>query len=359
VDAGKTRPSAPVYEFGPFRLDSLRRTLERGAEALPVTSKMFDMLLALVESRGLTLGKDELLQTVWPDAVVEEKNLAVNISALRKILGENPAEHRYIVTVPGQGYRFVAAVTIASDQGEEPRTPAAGRSSGGPTPSAIRVVIADDHPILLRGLRQAVELDPYLLVVAEADGGASAILQIAAKRPDVAVVDIDMPGTDGLEVVRELARRGVQVPTVFLTMHDREDLFNDAMDLGVKGYVLKDSLVDEIVDGIRTVAAGRHYVSPSLSSYLVNRGVRTASLRCRTPGPGDLTPVEQRILSMIAEDKSSKDIADQLCIHYRTVENHRTTICAKLGIHGSNALLRYALQHRDDLGRRPVRTRAR
>ena len=118
----------PFYEFGPFRLDVLKRLLLREGEVVPLTSKAFETLLALVEGRGQILEKDELLSRIWPDAVVEEKNLTINISTLRKALGESPREHRYIVTVPGRGYRFVADVQEMA--GEEAR-PSEGAGGAG------------------------------------------------------------------------------------------------------------------------------------------------------------------------------------------------------------------------------------
>src|SRR5258706_9309962 len=110
-----TQAAKPIYEFGSFRLDAVKRLLWREGEPVPLTSKSLETLLALVESRGEILDKDSLMSRIWPDTVVEEKNLTINISALRKALGENPREHRYIVTVPGRGYRFVAEVQEISD----------------------------------------------------------------------------------------------------------------------------------------------------------------------------------------------------------------------------------------------------
>lgn len=110
-----TQASKRIYEFGSFRLDAVKRLLWREGEPVPLTSKSLETLLALVESRGEILDKDSLMSRIWPDTVVEEKNLTINISALRKALGENPREHRYIVTVPGRGYRFVAEVQEISD----------------------------------------------------------------------------------------------------------------------------------------------------------------------------------------------------------------------------------------------------
>lgn len=104
-----------MYEFGPYRLDAARRTLSRGGEPLPLTSKLFDTLLALVGNRERVLLKDELMNLVWPDSFVEEVNLAQNISALRKLLGESPGQNRYIATIPGKGYRFVSEVRDAHE----------------------------------------------------------------------------------------------------------------------------------------------------------------------------------------------------------------------------------------------------
>ena len=161
--------------------------------------------------------------------------------------------------------------------------------------SKIRVVIADDHPIFSRGLCQVLLGDPSFELVAEAQDGEAALQQIEEQRPDVAVLDIDMPKKDGFDVVRAMEQRKLVSAVVFLTMHKDEELFNGAMNLGVRGYVLKESAFTEIVDSIKTVAAGRHFVSPSLSTYLLNRRNRHEALGggaarpegtycCRAPG---------------------------------------------------------------------------
>ena len=213
----------------------------------------------------------------------------------------------------------------------------------------ITVLIADDHPIVRRGLRQVIEADTMLRVVDEVGDGKTAFSRLLELKPNVAVLDIDMPGMDGFEVTREVGRRSLSVGVIILTIHSEEDIFNEALDLGVKGYVVKDSAVTDIVAGIKAVAAGQHYISPALSSYLVNRRVRTRALKAEKPSLNKLTPTERRILNLIAEYKTSKDIAEELFIHYRTVENHRTNICQKLDLHGSHALLKFALKHKSEL----------
>lgn len=213
----------------------------------------------------------------------------------------------------------------------------------------IRIVLADDHPIVRRGLRLTIESDPRLQVVAEANDGEEALAQIQAQRPDVTVLDIDMPRLDGFGVARALQQARLAVEVVFLTLHSEEDMFQAAMELGAKGYILKESAVDEIVQGIKSVAKGQHFVTPSLTGYLLNRRQRAQQLTAEVPGLSSLTPTEQRVLQLVAANQSSKEIADSLFIHYRTVENHRTNICQKLGLSGPNALLKFALQNKDKL----------
>jgi len=213
----------------------------------------------------------------------------------------------------------------------------------------IRVVIADDHPIVRQGLRQMIETDPGLKIVAEAGDGGAALEQIKALRPEVAVVDIDMPVQDGFAVAKAIREQKLPVELIFLTIHREEELFQAAIDVGVKGYVLKDSATTDIIAGIKAVAAGQPYISPSLSAYLINRGGRAAALAREKPGIEDLTPTERHVLKLIAEDKTSKEIAEELFISYRTVETHRTNITRKLDLHGSLALIRFAAAHKSQL----------
>jgi len=150
-------------------------------------------------------------------------------------------------------------------------------------------------------------------------------------------------------VAREIRKKRLPVDIVFLTIHGEEDLFHAAMDLGSKGYLLKDSALTEIVTALHAVAEDNYYVTPSLTAHLLQRRSRAQAFASEQPRLSDLTPTERRILNMVAEGKSSKSIAEELFIHYRTVENHRTNICQKLGLQGHNALFRFALQHKLEL----------
>ena len=213
----------------------------------------------------------------------------------------------------------------------------------------IRIVLADDHPVVRLGLRQMIEADNALRVVAEAGDGKAALTEIRAHAPDVVVLDIDMPVMDGFAVVRSLQNEAHRTGVVFLTMHSEEELFQAALDLGTKGYVLKESAVTDIAAAIKAVAAGDAYLSPSLSSHLLKRRPGLDELDRIHPGLTSLTPMERRVLRLIASDLSSKEIAAQLFVSPRTVETHRQNISTKLNQHGSLALVRFALAHRGKL----------
>jgi DNA-binding NarL/FixJ family response regulator len=129
-------------------------------------------------------------------------------------------------------------------------------------------------------------------------------------------------------------------------MYKDEDMFNEAMDLGVKGYVLKENAVQDIIECLKTVSSGGYYISPFLSSYIINRNDRTKSFENRYPSFVALTAMERKVLKLIADNKTSKEIADKLFISYKTVENHRTNIANKLDLHGSHQLLKFAIENR-------------
>ena len=211
----------------------------------------------------------------------------------------------------------------------------------------LTILIADDHPIFRKGLKQVIESEEGLKVIAEADDGRAALEQIRTLAPDVAVLDIHMPNMSGFDLARTVREQEIEVKMIFLTMHKAEDIFSAAMDLGVKGYVLKDSAITDLVACIRTVAAGEAYISPALSGFLLNRGAKAAGLRGQIPGIDTLTPTERRVLKMLADYKTSKQIADELFVNSRTIDNHRANICNKLGLRGSHALMKFAVEHKN------------
>ncbi|HYW71886.1 MAG TPA: response regulator transcription factor [Pyrinomonadaceae bacterium] len=213
----------------------------------------------------------------------------------------------------------------------------------------ITVLIADDHPVFRRGLRLIIQSDQQINIIAEADNGRKALELIHSSKPDVAVLDVNMPEMTGFEVVRELRKTNLTTEFIFLTMHKDEAMFNTALELGVKGYLLKESAIEDIAAGIKAVAAGENFISPPLATFLVNRSRRNAAFAAARPAIDDLTVTERRVLKMIAEDKTSREIADQLSISVRTVERHRQNVCDKLEIHGSNSLMKFALANKEQL----------
>lgn len=215
--------------------------------------------------------------------------------------------------------------------------------------SEIRVLIADDHPIFRHGLRQLVEKDSQIKVVAEADNGETALALIATLRPEAAVLDVNMPVKDGFAVLRDVQSRRLSTLVIFLTMHKDEMHFNEALNLGVRGYVLKESAATDITSCIKAVAAGENYVSPELSTYLLNRGHRTSALLKDQPNLNELTATERRVLALLAGYSTNREIAAELFVSVRTIENHRANICSKLKLHGTHALMKFALKHKSEL----------
>ncbi len=211
------------------------------------------------------------------------------------------------------------------------------------------ILIADDHPIFRAGVKQIIETGGLFRVVAEAADAAEAVSLAKSKRPAALVLDMDMPGGGGLAVLRVVHKELPNAAVVFLTMHKVESLFNEAIDAGALGYVMKECAAQEILAALKSALAGKVYLSPSVADFLLNRQRRTTALAASTPGLSDLTPTERRVLKLVTENKTSKDIGTELGISYRTVERHRTNIAQKLGLSGTHSLVKFAFDHKSDL----------
>ena len=204
----------------------------------------------------------------------------------------------------------------------------------------IKILVAEDHPLYRDGLRQTLATDPALHLLHEAATGPEALHQARLRRPDIAILDINLPGLSGLDIARARLQEQLPFEIIFLTMYKEEALLHEAVTLGAKGYVLKESAAAEILQAIHAVAAGQHYISPSLSGLLVKNA--TAS-NGATSGVASLTPTQRRILKLIASDRTSKEIASELGLSTRTVENHRASIMKRTGSKSLPALARLAL----------------
>lgn len=213
----------------------------------------------------------------------------------------------------------------------------------------VTLLIVDDHPVFRRGLREVIEENPGFRIVGEASDGEAGLRLAAELKPAIAVVDIDMPQLNGLEMVRAIHKLNLPVTIILLTMYKEEDMFNAAMDLGVKAYVLKENAADDILAALEKVLQGETFVSPSMSNMGRRRTDRVQELLLSKPQIDDLTLAERRILKLIAEDRTSKEIANLLQISVKTVENHRLSICHKLNLHGSHSLLKFAFDHKSHL----------
>ena len=213
----------------------------------------------------------------------------------------------------------------------------------------ISVFIADDHPIFRKGLCEVIGHDPLLRIVGQAAHGEEALRLVMELQPDVAILDINMPKLSGLQVARILNDRQSATKLVLLTMHQDEDLLDEALALGVSAYVLKESAVEDLLSAVQAVMAGQSFISPTIAALLMKRRKMGDELRREKPGLDRLTPSERRILRLIAEDRTTKEIADALGVSPRTVETHRQNVSHKLHLSGSHSLLKFAFDNKHQL----------
>ncbi len=218
-----------------------------------------------------------------------------------------------------------------------------------PTARPVRILIADDHPVFRMGLLQLVQADPQFELVGEAGDGAAAWDLIQRLKPQIALLDIDMPLMDGLTLAGRIRDAKLAVAVVILTIHKEETLFDAAMDLGVRGYVLKESAILELTNALRSVARGELFLSSAISSFLLNRLRRQEESPSAQPGLSQLTPMEVRVLKLVGENQTNEEIARQLFISPHTVHTHRNNIRDKLDLRGSRGLLMFALEHKEEL----------
>jgi len=212
-----------------------------------------------------------------------------------------------------------------------------------------RILIVDDHPIFREGVKQVLAAAAGMEVVGEACDGSEALSLVETLTPDVVLLDLSMPGLDGLDLIEQVRDRAKHCHVLVLTMHREDRAVCVALDRGAQGYVLKESAAENLLVAIRTVRRGEVYVTPVLAGALIRRDRQTRQLQQKQPGLAQLTPTERRVLKLVAANHTSKEIAARLFVSPRTVETHRSHICEKLALHGNHTLLQFALEHRDEI----------
>jgi DNA-binding NarL/FixJ family response regulator len=209
----------------------------------------------------------------------------------------------------------------------------------------IRILIADDHPVVRDGLKFCLARSGKdFEIVGEAADGAAAVAMSLALAPDIVIMDITMPRLNGLEAAREILRKNPAAKIIILSLHDARAFVEEAMKLGARGYLIKETAGRNIAEAVCEVHAGRYYLSPQIAHILVERGLAGAKTPRQARGAAALTAQERKVLQLIAEGRTGKEIAAELGLAANTVHAHRTSLMAKLGIHKQTDLVRFAVK---------------
>jgi two-component system, NarL family, response regulator NreC len=208
---------------------------------------------------------------------------------------------------------------------------------------SVTVLLADDHPIVRQGIRNLLEMDAGLSVVGEAEDGLQAVQLAEQFKPDVVIVDIMMPRLNGLETIRQITSRLPNTRCIVLSMQSADPYIVQALKAGAAGYVLKDSAPNEIANAIQQVLSGKRYLSPQLSEKLIDLFILKVEAEVLDPY-NSLTAREREVLQLAAEGLSNTDIAEQLSISHRTVEQHRQNMMHKMRFNNQTDLIRFALK---------------
>lgn len=210
---------------------------------------------------------------------------------------------------------------------------------------SIRVFLADDHAVVRDGLRALLEAQPDICVIGDAANGRETVRRVAQLCPDVAVLDIAMPELNGIEAARQIGESCPATQMIILSMHSSTEHIFRALQAGARGYLLKESAGVEVVNAIRTVQAGHRYLSQKISDRMIDDYIcQRQAAQAKSP-LAHLSPREREVLQLVAEGKSSAEIADILSLSLKTVETYRSRLMHKLSISDLPGLVRFAIQH--------------
>jgi DNA-binding NarL/FixJ family response regulator len=208
----------------------------------------------------------------------------------------------------------------------------------------ITVAIVDDHPVVRAGMRAVLEAAPDIKIVAEGSDGAGALRLVAEHKPDVLVLDLNLPDRSGLDVAQELCKQEVDTAILILTAHHDSQMVFGLLERGAIGYVLKDEALEMLVNAVRAAARGESWLSPSVARDVVRRAIGKTPVVPPHPSFPDLTPAELQVLRLLAQGLDNTAIAQQLVVTKRTVQNHVSNIYGKLGVNSRTEAMLYALQ---------------
>lgn len=206
------------------------------------------------------------------------------------------------------------------------------------------VFIVEDHTLLRAGLRALLAQDPDIEIVGEADNGRDAIRAVGAMAPDLVLMDLSMPGMNGIEAMLDIKRRNPDTRILVLTVHKTDEYIHESLRAGADGYILKDATHDELQVAIRSVLKGKTYLSPDISGRVINGFLGTGRTPDAAGGWNALTHREREVLKLVAEGHPNKYIADYLCLSIKTVEKHRSNLMKKLDLHNASMLTSYAIE---------------
>ena len=202
--------------------------------------------------------------------------------------------------------------------------------------SQISIVVADDHPLLLEGIISVIEKELKNVIIHKANNGAEALQLVSEKKPEITILDIEMPFLDGIEVAKKIREANISTKIIFLTLHKERSLFNEINSLGIEGYVLKEFSIDQIAHCIKTVLDGKKYFSKEIEEFIEDPIIDFSIF----------TKTEINILKLISKEKTSKEIAEMLFVSIKTVDSHRYNICKKLNLKPEkNSLLKWVFQN--------------